>query len=692
MDMDKIIGLPVERVDAADKARGRAMYSGDYYMPSMLECVLVRAKVPHARILSVKVPEMPDDCYCYMADDLESNLIPSVMNDQPVFAKEHIRYYGEPVAVVAAPTLKRAKELSSLFVIETEELEIVDDWDRALDNDTPKLVEKGNLCCDFHSTKGDVEKGFEESDLVYEETFRMPMQCHGFMETEASFTYMDEQGRLSLVSSTQNAWADKKTICSVLGLSEERVTSRAGTVGGAFGGKDGNTSQIYAAIVTHFTGRPARIVFSREENIRYGMKRHPGTVKVKVGFRKSGKLNALKGYMCLDTGAYAILGPAVLGLGLEHMTGPYLIPSVKLDGDLVYTNHAPASAMRGFGAPQSAIGIESFLNRAAHELGIDPLEIRKINAIHRGEVGSLGGEMEHCTDFAKALELFGESDFYREMKEHPEEGYGYGIAAGMMSSGMGKNVPDDCYSAVERLPDGRFRVSTSLVDIGQGSQTALGMIAAEALGVPFDSVDMVMGITDGQGNSGSTAASRSTFVAGNSILCAIDRLKKNGSDREEACFTFPEVSGKGVHAFFSFMVQGVKLKVDRDTGEIRLVDFHNVTETGRVINPTMLAGQAFGGIVMSSGYALSEEIRYRNGISFENNLNSYVMPTSLDAPHITNENVDAFDEMGPYGAKGIAECSTVPTAPAIVAAVDQLCPDVKITKLPIDRLQLIRRC
>ncbi len=689
--MDNIIGRSVERVDAELKARGRAMYSGDYHMENMLECVLVRAREAHARLISVDVPHLPEGCFCFTARNLHSNLIPSVMNDQPVFASEHIRYYGEPVAMIASPSLALSRKLASQVRIVLEKLEIVDDWDRALDDNAPRLFEKGNLCSEFHSSKGDVERGFEESDIVYEETFRMPMQCHGFMENEASFTYIDEKGRLSLIASTQNAWQDKHTIVSVLGLDEDKVTSRAGCVGGAFGGKDGNTSQIYAAIATHFTGRPARIVFTREENIRYGMKRHPGIVKVKVGFRNDGRLVALKGYMCLDTGAYAILGPAVLGLGLEHMSGPYLIPSVKLDGHLVYTNHAPASAMRGFGAPQSAIGIETFLNRAARELGMDPLEIRKINAIHRGEEGSMGGVMEHCTDFDRALELFGKSAFYDEMKNHPEEGFGYGIAAGMMSSGMGKNVPDDCYCAVERLDDDHYRVSTSLVDIGQGSQTALAMIAAEALEVPFENIDMVMGITENQGNSGSTAASRSTFVAGNAILRAVARLKENGSRREESKYSFPEVSGKGVHAFFSFMVQGVKLKVDRDTGEISLVNFYNVTETGKVINPTMLSGQAFGGIVMSSGYALSEEIRYRNGISMENSLNSYVMPTALDAPHLENENVDAYDEQGPFGAKGVAECSTVATAPAIVAAVNQLYPDISITKLPIDREQLVRR-
>ena len=690
LEVPMIIGTSVERLDARDKARGVALYSGDYYKEGMLYCVLVRSKIPHGLLKALHIPACPEGVVCYTASDLVSNVIPSVCNDQPVFASDHIRYQGEPVAVVAAPSLEQARAFASTITMDIEELPVLDNYEEALSDSAPRLYEQGNLCRSFHSEKGNLEESFRESAFVFEETFHMPMQCHGFMEPEAAFTYVDEKGRLSLVSSTQNAWADKNTICSVLGLPLEQVDSRAGVVGGGFGGKDGNTAQIYPAIVTRFTGKPAKLVFTREENIRYGMKRHPATVKAKAGFDNEGHILAFEGYMCLDTGAYAILGPAVLGLGLEHMTGPYFIPSVRLDGHLVYTNHAPASAMRGFGAPQSAIAIETFLNRAAEKLGLDPLEIRKRNAIHRWQSGSMGGRMLHCTEFAKALDQFGNSAFYQEMQGNKDPEIGYGIAAGMMSSGMGKGVPDDCYATVEQKPDGTYLVTTSLVDIGQGSQTTLAMIAAETLGVPMSAIDMRMGFTDGQGNSGSTAASRSTFVAGNAIRKAALQVKGHGG-KAEAKYAFPETTEEGIHAFFSYMVQGVKLKVDRTTGEVKVLRVHNVTETGKVINPTLMEGQAFGGIVMSLGYALSEEVRYRNGISLENGMANYIMPTSTDAPHLTNENVDAYEEEGPFGAKGVAECSTVALAPAIIAAVHALCPDVTITKLPIDRLALIRR-
>lgn len=689
--MTRIVGTSVERVDAAGKARGIARYGADYYAPGMFHCVLVRSSRAHARIKGLSIPVLPDGVFCYTARNLVSNLIPSIMNDQPVFADGHVRYYGEPVALVAAQSYEEARKYAALVGVDYEDLPVLDDYEKALDDDAPKLFENGNLCTQFHNIKGDVDKAFAQSAFVFEESFRMPVQCHGFMEPECAFTYMDGEGRLALVSSTQNAWSDKLALCSVLGLEEDRVTSTAAAVGGAFGGKDGVTSQIYPAIVTHFTGMPAKLVFTREENIRYGMKRHQGTVRCRAGFSSDGHITALQGYMILDTGAYAVLGPAVLGLGLEHMSGPYYIPNVKLDGHLVYTNHAMASAMRGFGAPQGAIGIETFLNRAAERLGMDPLHIRKINAIHENQEGSMGGRILACTKFEEALDRFARSPFAKEMNLGSDDpDVGYGVAAGMMSCGMGKGVPDTVHVNIERTGDGGFAVSTSLVDIGQGGQTALAMIAAEALGVPMEKIDMRMGMTDGQGNSGSTAASRSTYVAGNAIIKAAEGIR-SGKDRASASFSCPETPENAIHRFFSYMVLGVKVKVDRLTGEIRVLKAHNVTEAGNIINPEMMAGQAFGGIVMSEGYTLSEQVRYRNGVSMEDSLNSYVMPTSLDAPHLSNENVEAYEKTGPFGAKGVAECSTVAMAPAIIAAVNKVVPGVNITSLPIDRLSLIRR-
>ena len=689
--MNRIIGTSVGRLDAPAKATGRAKYAADYTVPGMLHVALARAQAGHARIRDIRVPKAPEGVYCFTAKDLPRNVLPSVMNDQPVLAEDVIRFWGEPFAVVAAGTREAAEAFAASLEIDLEALPLVEDPEEALREDAPKLFEKGNLCSEFHSLKGDPEAAFRACPVVEEDTFFLPAQCHGFLEPEAAFTQIDGKGRLSLISSTQNAFADRRTIMHVLDLPEEKVVSRAAAVGGGFGGKDGNTAQIFPAIVTHFTGRPAKYAFTREENIRTGMKRHGGKAWVRIGLDENGVLRCMEGRMWLDTGAYAILGPAVLGLGMEHLTGPYHIPDVRLDGWLAYTNHAPASAMRGFGAPQGAMATESLLNRAAERLGIDPLEIRLRNAIHRGQRFSMGAEMEHSVGFEEALRLFEKSDFYREMKTRPEPGAGYGIAAGMMSSGMGKHVPDTAVAEIEAGEDGTYTVRIGLVDIGQGSETLLAMVAAEALGVPLDRIRMRMGDTDEAEDSGSTAASRSTYVCGNAILLAAERIR-GGEKRARAAFDFPEIRGEdGVHSIFGFIVQGVKVRVDRCTGAVTVADVHNVTEAGTVLHPEMMAGQIFGGIVMSEGYALSEEMRWRNGRTLEDGFNSYIMPTALDAPRLTNENVPFAEETGPYGAKGVAEAATVAMAPAIAAAVGQILPGIRIVRLPIDRMEILRR-
>ena len=392
--------------------------------------------------------------------------------------------------------------------------------------------------------------------------------------------------------------------------------------------------------------------------------------------------------MLLDTGAYAILGPSVLRLGLEHFTGAYCIPNVTLDGKLMYTNHAPASAMRGFGAPQAAFAFENLLNRAAAKLGIDPLQIRKINAIHKGQKGPMGGENEHEIGLEEALDKFGQSSFYKAMKNDPQPGYGYGIAVGMMSSGLGKHVPDTCHVTIDRKNE-TYVVRTSLVDIGQGSQTALAQIAAQALGVDIRRIEMQMGMTDNNEDSGSTAASRSTFVCGNAI-CQAARKIREGQDHAQGDYAFPEASGEAIHTYFAFLVQGAKVRINPDSGAVEVAWMHSTTETGNIINPTLLNGQIFGGIAMSLGMTLSEQIRYRDGKTLENSLANYILPTAVDVPRLTNDFVEKEEPTGPFGAKGMAELPTVAVAPAVTSAVSSLVKGLEINRLPIDRTEILK--
>lgn len=689
----QIVGKDIRRVDAPNKARGLAKYTDDYSAENMLHVALVRSTVAHAKIVLVDTSNLDKDVYCFTAKDLKSNLLPSIMNDQPALACEKVRFLGEPIAVIAAKTLEKARNSAKQVKVTYEELPLVTDAINALKPDSSKLYESGNLCSDFHSEKGETEKALKECDLVLEDTFILPTQDHGYLEPEAAFTYIDDKSRLCLVSSTQNAFADRVMISSVLGIDLQKVHSKAATIGGGFGGKDGNTAQIFPAIVTHFTNLPAKLVFTREESLKFSYKRHSANIHLKMGFMKNGKINSYQAQVYFDTGAYAVLGPAVLSLGTEHLTGPYNIENVKLDGFLSYTNNTPASAMRGFGAPQGAMATESLINRAAKIFNIDEIEIRKVNAIHTGEVGAIGQKMEHSVGLYEALEKFSQSEFYREMKENKDKDIGFGIASGMMSSGMGKGIPDDATATIEKTDDG-YNVRVGVVDIGQGSETALAMIASDALSVPIDKIKMFMADTDETTDSGSTAASRSVYICGNAILKAAEQINE-GKDKATFTSKFPEnktdVGIPGLpHTLYGFIVQGAKVKIDKTTGAVKVLKVHNTTEAGTIINPTSMAGQIFGGIAMSTGYAISEQIRYQDGNSKEDSFANYVMPTAMDAPKMTSDNVEIYEKTGPRGAKGVAEASTVALAPAIATAVNMISKNAHLNKLPLDRMEILK--
>ncbi len=686
--MQDIIGSSVFRSDAPDKVRGRALYTADVMMEGTLHVSLVRSPLAHAILKGVRIPKLPEGCYVFTAKDLKQNYIPSIFSEQPILAFDRVRYHGEAIAIVAAPSKEQSKEIASQVELDLQPLDIVDSISDALDPAKPKLFDNGNVCTTFHSDKGDVGLGFKESDLVLEGDFETPIQIHGFMEPEAAISYIDKDGKLVIVSSTQNAFSDLYTAATATGRDQSQIISMAAAVGGAFGGKDGNTAQVYPAVVSHLTGKPARYIYSRVENIRYGMKRHKSITHAKVGFSKDGRILAADCSMLLDTGAYALLGPSVLRLGLEHFTGAYHVPNVTLDGKLMYTNHAPASAMRGFGAPQAAMAFENLLNRAAEKLGMDVLEIRRRNAIHKGQDGPMGGINEHEIGLEEALDRFGESDFYKEMTQHPEKGCGYGMAVGMMSSGLGKHVPDTCHVTIKKEGE-KFIVRTSLVDIGQGSETVLSQIAAKALDVPFERIEMQMGSTVDNLDSGSTAASRSTFVCGNAIIDAANKIKA-GSDVATGTCAFPEATGEAIHTYFAFIIQGAKVKVDPFTGKVDVLWIHCTTDTGKVVNPKLLDGQVFGGVSMSLGMTLSEQVRYKDGKALENGLGNYILPTALDVPKLTNEFIEKPEGTGPFGAKGMAELPTVAVAPAITSAVSQLYEDLEINRLPIDRVQILK--
>jgi CO/xanthine dehydrogenase Mo-binding subunit len=696
--MRQYVGEKRGRLEGMDKATGRALYAGDYRMENMLELALVRSEISHGSVHTLDVSALPEDVLVFTGKDFAENVVADIFCDTPVLAYDRIRFRGEPIAIIAADTREKAKEAAKLVKVEYECLPIVRNTEDAKDPAMPVLHGDSNLLADFFHEKGDVEKAFEESYLIVEDDFETPAQDHGYMEPDACFAYVEDD-RLMVYTASQNVFADRLMICRALGLAPEQVRVRAAFVGGGFGGKDGHTCQIYPSLVSWLTKRPAKVVFDREEVLACTYKRHGIKTHVKMGFSKEGKILAFDGSAILDTGAYAGYGASVHGLFTEHFPGPYEIPNVRLKTETYYTNKPIAHAMRGFGSPQGAFATESIISRAVAQLGLDPIGMRLDNALVQGSVGALGQPMDHCVGLREALKLVQESDLWKERESNTDPYVGYGVAGGFLSCGLGQKIPDNAKVSVREREDGGFDIGCGLVDIGQGSTTALAAMAADLLETDIENIHMIMADTDKTEDCGCTAASRSVFIAGNALIAAVKQYKKMkeaglSSDIVMGEAAFPE-SSKDLgrigfpHAMYTFVAQAVKLRVDPITGSVSLLDIAAATECGKVINPLGLAGQIQGGIGMSIGFCLGEDCTWKDGQLIHKNFATYLMPTALDVPNIASYHVDAYEASGPMGVKGAAEVSTVSIAPAINEAVRQASGAI-LTKLPLSPEEILK--
>ena len=699
--MSRYVGERRGRLEGMDKATGHAKYAGDYSAENMLELALVRSTISHGTIRSIDFSNVPEDVLVFTGKDLAENIVADIFCDTPVLAEDRIRFHGEPIAIIAADTREKAKEAAKLVKVEYDLLPVIRNVEDAKNPELPALHGDSNLLTEFFNEKGDVEQGFADSYLIVEDDFETPAQDHGYMEPDACFAYVEDD-RLMVHTSSQWVFADRTMICRALGLEPEQVRVRATIVGGGFGGKDGHTAQIYPSAVAWLTKRPARITFDREEVLACTYKRHGIKMHVKMGFSKEGKMLAFDGTALLDTGAYAGYGASVHGLFTEHFAGPYHIPNVRLKTETYYTNKPIAHAMRGFGAPQGAFATESIISRAIDQLQLDPIQMRMDNALDFGLEGALGQKMEHCVGLKDALKLVQESDLWKEREHNTDPYVGYGVAGGFLSCGLGQKIGDGAKVSVKEREDGGFDISVGLVDIGQGSGTALAAMAADLLGTDIENIHMIMADTDETADCGPTAASRSVFISGNALVAAVKQYKKMKEAEAQGILSapatgesaFPE-SSKDLgrigfpHAMYTFVAQAVKLRVDPVTGSVSLLDIAAATECGTVINPLSLAGQIQGGIGMSIGFCLGEDCSFDEGKLIHKDFSTYLMPTALDVPNIASYHVDAFEESGPLGVKGAAEVSTVSIAPAINEAVRQASGAV-LKKLPLSPEEILK--
>ena len=612
----------------------------------------------------------------------------------------------------------------------------------AMEPDAPRVHDEGNLLKHIKVDKGDIQVGFQQADLIFEETFFTPSYEHAFMEPECSIARITEDGRIEVYVGSQIPYADREQVAAGLDLPQDQVRIRGPLIGGGFGGKEDIVGQIHAALLARATGKPVKILYGRHESMLVHPKRHATQIKVKLGLKKDGTLTAAQTELFGDTGAYASLGAKVMGRATTHSTGPYIVPNVKIDCYAMYTNNPPSGAFRGFGALQAAFAIECMVDSVAAQMGFDAVEFRRKNALRAGSITNTG---QHLTESVGLLECIdrtrdelmqvtgGKDPFKMQIiAGDPHKRRAWGFAVAFKNTGLGEGAPDKASAEVELYSDGTAEARISSAEIGQGLVTVLQMVTAEELSLPINQVRVLLSDTDLTPDGGPTTGSRQTYISGNAVKHAAGTLREamkatlserydvvpeeirfieglaqvNGSKvpygkvadymKEEgrqpkvlyeywAPETYPLGESGDKHFAYSFASQAVEVEVDLETGEVRVLQVIGATDVGRAINPLGLQGQIDGGIIMGIGHALTEEFIVEEGQVFTDYLARYRMPSMKHIPeNIKSIIVEDPTRDGPYGAKGVGEISTMPTAPAIINAVYNAC-GIRLNSIPVDQ-------
>jgi CO/xanthine dehydrogenase Mo-binding subunit len=719
----KSIGQSTPRVDARGKVTGVTPFSGDLSMKGMLHMKMLFAERPHARVKRIKTSEAeaaPHVVAVFTSKDVPVNEYGLQWQDQPVLCgptplrlppfsakmggekegggegqrvrEDIVRFEGDQIAAVVAETEAAAAEAVKLIEVEYEDLPLVTDAVEAMKPSAPLLhPERGesNICVHYKIRKGDVEAAFAKADVIVEGEYRTPYQEHAFLQPEAGLAYIDEEGRVTVVAGGQWTHTDVREIAHCLALPEEKVRVIYPAIGGAFGGREDMSVQIVLALAAWKLGRPVRIIWTRRESIIGHGKRHPSIIKTKWGATKDGKLVAAEIELIGDGGAYMYTSNKVLGNSAITCTGPYFIPNVKSDVYGVYTNNVPGAAFRGFGAPQALYMAELQMNKLAEKLGMDPLKIRLKNALRDGDELGVGTPAPGPVTIVKVMEeaaaKFGWENSKSQKSKSSHLVRGRGFAAGFKNVGFSFGYQENCWAKVEIHGDGQIErviVHHAGAEVGQGTHTVMAQMAAEAVGVSADKVEMRTSDTATTQNSGSVSASRMTFMAGNAIKGAGEAaLAKWNAEERPAIAEFKYLAPKTTpfeketgHAMpnfaYAYSAQAVEVEVDTETGRVRVLRVVAADDVGQAINPMLVEGQIEGAVVQAQGYALMEDLKVKDGRILANQFSTYLIPTILDIPEkVESVIVEVPDPNGPWGARGLGELPFLPTAPAIAAAV-----------------------
>ena len=728
------VGETTIRPDGVPKVRGEFDFSSDLSLDGMLWGTTLRSPHPHARVWSIDTSEaeaMPGVHAVLTHEDVPGRKVYGMeIPDQPVLAWEHVRYQGEAVAIVAADHPETARRAAEKVAVEYEVLEPLADAQEAMSEGAPELHPSGNLLRHIHTVHGDVKSA--EADVVVEGEYEVGMQDQAFLGPESGLAVPDGEGGVDLYVATQWMHVDRDQLAESLDLPPEMVRLTLSGVGGAFGGREDLSMQVHACMLALHTGRPVKMMYNREESFFGHVHRHPARMRYEHGATKEGKLVYVKARIVLDGGAYASSSTAVCSNAASFSCGPYDVPNALVDTYVVYTNNPPCGAMRGFGAVQVCFAYEAQMDKLAKELGMDPVELRVQNAIEPGDRLPFGQEMPEPAPVAEILRRVRdmpmpeeEGVVGRDLRELPGgvsnvthgEGVrrGVGYAVGFKNDGYSEGFDD--YSTVRvilSVEDGEpmVQVHTAAAEVGQGLIMIQAQIARTELGV--ERVSLLPADTR-VGSSGSSSASRQTYMTGGAVKGACEAVRERVFERAREEFgddlddlriesgelvsesrgalvslaellagdeieetfefhhkeTFPfDENGQGnAHVQFAFAAHRAVVDVDTELGLVRVVEIATAQDVGKAMNPQGLEGQIEGGIAQGLGLALLEEIQISEGKIQNASFTDYLIPTILDMPSVRAEILELADPESPYGLKGVGEPPTIASTPAIVAAL-----------------------
>jgi len=707
------IRTQILRVDALDKITGKALYAGDFYRDGMLFGVIVRSTRPHAWIKKIDLREALElegiiKILTYK-DIPGENIYGIIKKDQPLLAVDKVRYVGEPIVIVIGVNEAIARKGAKLVKIDYEDIEVISDPFMA--RNSPVWIHKdGNLLCCKRVVKGNIEKGLAESDLVVEKEYKTTWLDHAFLETEAGFGYIDENGKIVIISSTQNVHYKRQEVARLLGLPEDKIRVIQATTGGGFGGKLDMTVEGYVALSVYHTKKPVLIRLNREESFLSNTKRHPFYIKYTTGMKKDGSLSAIRVCIIGDTGAYASYGETVALRAAIHATGPYEVPNVYVESRMYYTNNPIAGAMRGFGVPQVAFAHESQMDIMAKEIGFDPLEIRFKNALKEGSFTSTSQRLEKGVGFIETLKAI--EPFWRERIYRVNNGFGLGC----MFYGIGNTgIPNPSRAQIRLTDNSEICLHIGACEIGQGSDTVFVQIMCEVLEIEPKDVVLIRADTDLTEDVGSTSASRQTYISGRAVYEAAIKLRKflerEGFYKHKSLkdivlkyrelghpvfegFFDPPVTkldpntSQGIpYATYAFATHMAEVEIDTAIGSVMVKRIYAAHDVGKAINVINIRSQIYGGIAMGIGFALMEKFEPGKVES----LDKYYIPTSMDmSEEVKIMLIENEEPTGPFGAKGVGEPALIPVAPSIINAIADAV-GIRVFELPcdIERLKTI---